>query len=148
MIGRNDNRIVSISQPHVRPIVRGKPKKSVEFGAKLGVSLSETGLASVDHISEEYLPKYVYDLTLHDLHVAISLSAHTVPLLFCLSFAVSLHKFFAYDILLQKQHGICNPTLHVIIFANLSRVLPPFQIAFLGEVPFIKISTENLAGTA
>ena len=48
---RCDDRIVSISQPHVRPIVRGKPKKSVEFGAKLGVSLSETGLASVDHIS-------------------------------------------------------------------------------------------------
>ncbi len=48
---RCDDRIVSISQPHVRPIVRGKPKKSVEFGAKLGVSLSATGLASVDHIS-------------------------------------------------------------------------------------------------
>jgi hypothetical protein len=48
---RCDDRIVSISQPHVRPIVRGKPKKSVEFGAKLGVSLSDTGLASVDHIS-------------------------------------------------------------------------------------------------
>ncbi len=48
---RCDDRIVSISQPQVRPIVRGKPKKSVEFGAKLGVSLSDTGLASVDHIS-------------------------------------------------------------------------------------------------
>ena len=34
-----DDRIVSISQPHVRPIVRGKTGKSVEFGAKLGLSL-------------------------------------------------------------------------------------------------------------
>jgi len=36
---RCDDRIVSISQPHVRPIVRGKSGKSVEFGAKLGLSL-------------------------------------------------------------------------------------------------------------
>ncbi len=33
------DRIVSISQPHVRPIVRGKAGKKVEFGAKLGLSL-------------------------------------------------------------------------------------------------------------
>ncbi len=36
---RCDDRIVSISQPHVRPIVRGKKGKRVEFGAKLGLSL-------------------------------------------------------------------------------------------------------------
>ena len=47
---RCDNRIVSIHQPHVRPIVRGKANKSVEFGAKLNVSLSGNGLASIDHI--------------------------------------------------------------------------------------------------
>ena len=44
-----ENRIVSISQPHVRPIVRGKASKRTEFGAKLSVSMSE-GLAFVDHI--------------------------------------------------------------------------------------------------
>ncbi len=32
-------RIVNISQPHVRPIVRGKAKASVEFGAKVAISL-------------------------------------------------------------------------------------------------------------
>ncbi len=32
------HRIVSISQPHVRPIVRGKLAQSVEFGAKISVS--------------------------------------------------------------------------------------------------------------
>jgi len=31
-------RIVSLTQPHVRPIVRGKAGKSVEFGAKIAVS--------------------------------------------------------------------------------------------------------------
>src|SRR5699024_2955656 len=36
---RCPDRIVSISQPHVRPIVRGKADKRVEFGAKLGLSL-------------------------------------------------------------------------------------------------------------
>lgn len=36
---RIDNRIVSISQPHVRPIVRGKVPSDTEFGAKIAVSL-------------------------------------------------------------------------------------------------------------
>jgi len=36
---RCDDRIVSISQPQVRPIVRGKQGKAVEFGSKLGLSL-------------------------------------------------------------------------------------------------------------
>ena len=33
-----DDRIVSLNQPHIRPIVRGKAGKSVEFGAKLSAS--------------------------------------------------------------------------------------------------------------
>lgn len=36
---RISGRIVSISQPHVRPIVRGKASAPVEFGAKLSASL-------------------------------------------------------------------------------------------------------------
>lgn len=35
---RVEDRIVSISQPHVRPIVRGKASADVEFGAKIAVS--------------------------------------------------------------------------------------------------------------
>jgi hypothetical protein len=35
---RVDHRIVSLSQPHVRPIVRGKARKPTEFGAKLSFS--------------------------------------------------------------------------------------------------------------
>ena len=34
-----EDRIVSIHQPHVRPIVRGKLKAKVEFGAKVAISL-------------------------------------------------------------------------------------------------------------
>lgn len=45
---RCDDRIVSISQPYVRPIIRGKQSKAVEFGAKLSASLSNEGLAHVD----------------------------------------------------------------------------------------------------
>jgi len=44
------DRIVSLHQPHVRPIVRGKEKAKVEFGSKLSVSLDQ-GLARVDKIS-------------------------------------------------------------------------------------------------
>ena len=38
------DRIVSISQPHVRASVHGKPGKPVEFGAKLGLSLFDSYL--------------------------------------------------------------------------------------------------------
>ena len=34
-----DHRILSIHQPHVRPIVRGKANAKVEFGAKIQMSL-------------------------------------------------------------------------------------------------------------
>lgn len=34
-----DDRIVSIHQPHVRPMVRGKSKAKVEFGAKVSMSM-------------------------------------------------------------------------------------------------------------
>ena len=46
---RCDDRIVSLSQPHVRPIVRGKAGKGTEFGAKINVSMTG-GLAFVDHL--------------------------------------------------------------------------------------------------
>jgi len=42
-----EDRIVNIHQPHVRPIVRGKAKAKVEFGAKINVSLQE-GYARID----------------------------------------------------------------------------------------------------
>ncbi len=45
-----DDRIVSLSQPHIRPIVRGKAGKSVEFGAKLSASYFD-GYVFLDHIS-------------------------------------------------------------------------------------------------
>ena len=47
---RCDHRIVSINQPYVRPIVRGKASKKVEFGAKIGVSLTGNRLAHVDNL--------------------------------------------------------------------------------------------------
>jgi len=45
-----DHRIVSIHQPHVRPIVRGKEKAKVEFGAKINVSLVD-GFTFLDQFS-------------------------------------------------------------------------------------------------
>lgn len=44
------DRIVSISQPHVRPIVRGKEKAEVEFGAKISVSMVD-GYAFLEKLS-------------------------------------------------------------------------------------------------
>lgn len=45
-----EDRIVSIHQPHVRPIVRGKAKARVEFGAKIAVSMIK-GYAFLDRLS-------------------------------------------------------------------------------------------------
>ena len=45
-------RIVSFSQPHVRPIVRGKSGTPVEFGAKISVSVVD-GFTYLDRISWE-----------------------------------------------------------------------------------------------
>ncbi len=46
------NRIISIFQPHVRPIVRGKAKAKTEFGAKIGASIVD-GYTFIDHHSWE-----------------------------------------------------------------------------------------------
>ena len=45
-----ENRIVSVSQPHVRPIVRGKAGKAVEFGAKISAS-NVNGFVFLDKLS-------------------------------------------------------------------------------------------------
>ena len=45
-----ENRIVNIHQPYVRPIVRGKQGKNVEFGSKLQVSLVN-GFTHLDKLS-------------------------------------------------------------------------------------------------
>ena len=44
------DRIVSIHQPHVRPMVRGKAGSNVEFGSKIGVCI-HNGLTYLDHLS-------------------------------------------------------------------------------------------------
>ena len=45
------DRIVSISQPHIRPIVRGKSGTPVEFGAKLSISHLASGYVTADKLS-------------------------------------------------------------------------------------------------
>jgi hypothetical protein len=46
---RVDDRIVSVSQPHVRPIKRGKAGRDTEFGAKLSISVVN-GFSFVDRL--------------------------------------------------------------------------------------------------
>lgn len=46
---RIEDRIVSIAQPHVRPIVRGKAGTPVEFGAKIAISCVD-GYVFLDHL--------------------------------------------------------------------------------------------------
>lgn len=48
-----EKRIVSIRQPWLRPIVRGKAKAPVEFGAKQNLSIDENGYGRIGHLSFE-----------------------------------------------------------------------------------------------
>ena len=45
-----EHRIVSIHQPHVRPIVRGKTNANVEFGAKIQMSITN-GITFLEDLS-------------------------------------------------------------------------------------------------
>ena len=47
---RVDNRIVSVAQPHVRPIKRGKAGRDTEFGAKLSLSVVD-GFSFINRLS-------------------------------------------------------------------------------------------------
>jgi hypothetical protein len=44
------DRIVSLSKPYIRPIVRGKETKTVEFGAKVNI-LQVDGINFIEHLS-------------------------------------------------------------------------------------------------
>jgi len=44
------DRIVSINQPHVRPMPRGKEKVKTEFGAKVEISIVD-GFARIETLS-------------------------------------------------------------------------------------------------
>jgi transposase, IS5 family len=46
---RIEDRIVSLAQPHLRPIVRGKAGTPVEFGAKIAISCVD-GYVFLDHL--------------------------------------------------------------------------------------------------
>lgn len=45
------DRIVSLYQSHIRPIVRGKARCNGEFGAKISMSVTSDGLAFLDQLS-------------------------------------------------------------------------------------------------
>jgi IS5 family transposase len=45
------DRIVSLYQAHIRPIVRGKARSNVEFGAKISISVTGDGFTFLDRLS-------------------------------------------------------------------------------------------------
>ncbi len=54
-----EKRIVSIEHPYIRPVVRGKAGKAVEFGAKISISYLE-GYVFLDEISWENFNESTY----------------------------------------------------------------------------------------
>jgi transposase, IS5 family len=47
------DRIVSLYQAHIRPIVRGKARCNVEFGAKISISVTGEGFTFLDRLSHD-----------------------------------------------------------------------------------------------
>jgi IS5 family transposase len=56
---RVEDRIVSLSQPYVRPIKRGKAGANTEFGAKVAISVVN-GYATIDKISWDNFNEALY----------------------------------------------------------------------------------------
>ena len=46
-----EKRIVSINQPYIRPRVRGEAESTVEFGAKLDLSVDEDWMCRIEKLS-------------------------------------------------------------------------------------------------
>jgi hypothetical protein len=44
-------RVVSLCQAHIRPIVRGKARYNVQFGAKISISVTGEGFTFLDRLS-------------------------------------------------------------------------------------------------
>jgi len=51
------DRSVSLSQAHIRPIVRSKARCNVEFGAKISISVTDNGLTFLDHLATSLTKK-------------------------------------------------------------------------------------------
>ncbi len=51
-----EHRIVSLGQPYIRPIKRGKRSHATEFGAKVAINLTE-GYTRIDRLSWENFNK-------------------------------------------------------------------------------------------
>ena len=47
------NRIVSLSQAHLRPLIRGKARVPFELGAKVSISVTDEGCTFLDRLSGE-----------------------------------------------------------------------------------------------
>jgi hypothetical protein len=80
---RIDDRIVSLSQPHVRPIVRGKAGTPVEFGAKFSASCRQ-GFAFLDQLRWDHfneagdLPQQVEQFRIRFGHYPASVHADQI----------------------------------------------------------------------
>jgi hypothetical protein len=83
------DRIISIHQPHLRPIIRGKTKAKVEFGAKIGVSIV-SGFTYIDHHSWDAYN----EASDFDTHIK----------LFKERFGEMAHRFFGDKIYLNKEN--------------------------------------------
>ncbi len=65
-----ENRIVSLSQPYIRPIVRGKAKAKTEFGPKYDISIDEKGHARLEKISfDPYNESTIFQDVIERYHI-------------------------------------------------------------------------------
>lgn len=111
-----ENRIVSISEPYLRPIVRGKARTPVEFGAKYDVSIDEKGHARLEKVSFDVTFREDGSHTIekqaaYNLNIMRKASLNILKLIEVGSMALSLKK---------KRYAIgTNPEKHLEKIMNL-----------------------------
>ena len=72
---RVDDRIVSLHQLWVRPIVRGKARVATEFGSKIAVSLPNVTFHSLRHSSTTYKLK-LNNVYTSQARIAVQMAMH------------------------------------------------------------------------
>ena len=88
-----EHRIVSISQPWFRPIVRGKIKAPVEFGAEFDLNLDSEGYGRIEKISFE---ASCISATLFGLYCSMICFARFSPGVLSFFFAISFILFLSF----------------------------------------------------
>lgn len=93
-----EHRIVSIYRPYIRPIIRGKENKRVEFGAKVN-NIQIDGISFIEHLSFEAFNEGIKIRISEECHYAFEFS------FFCLNAIGDIPRYFFVNLHRKEELG-------------------------------------------